>query len=42
LNVCEAEAVAASLRGELMRRSEKIDSVEVFVAPQVLGEVPGG
>ena len=45
LNVCEAEAVAASLRGELMRRSEKADSVEVFVAPQVLGEpgeVPGG
>jgi cation diffusion facilitator family transporter len=42
LNVCEAEAMAASLRGELMRRSEKIDSVEVFVAPQVLGEVPGG
>jgi cation diffusion facilitator family transporter len=34
-NVCESEVIAATVRAEIMRRSEKIDSVEVFIAPWV-------
>jgi cation diffusion facilitator family transporter len=41
-NVCESEAIAAAVRTELMRRSEKLASVEVFVAPQPVRLRPGG
>jgi cation diffusion facilitator family transporter len=34
LNVCESDAIAGGVRAELMRRSEKLETVEVFVSPQ--------